>query len=481
MGSPPNESFPRGCCLRGRVAVKTFEADVVVVGAGLAGLAAAQTLTAGGLSVIVLEARARVGGRVLNHQLARGGIVEVGGQWVGPTQLRVNAWIRELGLELFETYDEGFNQFEYRGRLSRYRGAIPRLNPVVLADVAQAQARLDRMAKQVPLDEPWRARKAAAWDSQTVATWLSRHTHTGGARGFFQLICEAVFAAEPADLSLLHFLFYVNSGGGIDTLISTDGGGQQHRIVGGSQLIAERAADRLDDRIVLNTPVRRIVDDGESVAVYGDDVEAQGAHVIVALPPTLAGRLDYQPGLPGYRDQLTQRVPQGSVIKCMAVYDEPFWRGEGYSGQVTSTDGPVKVVFDNTPSTGGVGVLVGFLEGEQARALGRVPLDERRAAVVTCFARFFGPRANEPIEYVERAWAEEIYSRGCYAGYLPPGTWTSLGFALRRPCGRIYWAGTETAEVWNGYMDGAISSGERAAREVLAAGVQRLHLGAADR
>ena len=146
------------------------------------------------------------------------------------------------GLELFETYDEGYNQFEYRGRLSRYQGAIPRLNPFVLADVAQAQARLDRMAKQVPLDAPWRAPKAAEWDSQTVATWLNKHTHTGGAKGFFELICEGVWAAQPADLSLLHFLFYVHSGGGLDMLISTDGGAQQHRIVGGSQQIAIRAA-----------------------------------------------------------------------------------------------------------------------------------------------------------------------------------------------------------------------------------------------
>ena len=226
--------------------------------------------------MLILEARDRVGGRTLNHPLGDGSVVEVGGQWVGPTQLRVNEWVRELGLDLFETYDEGYNQFEYRGRLSRYRGAIPSLNPFVLADVAQAQARLDRMAKQVPLDAPWRAPKAAEWDSQTVATWLDKHTHTGGAKGFFELICEGVWAAQPADLSLLHFLFYVHSGGGLDMLISTDGGAQQHRIVGGSA-IAISAAAHLGDRIILEAPVRRIIDDGESVAIHADRFKVQAA------------------------------------------------------------------------------------------------------------------------------------------------------------------------------------------------------------
>ncbi len=336
---------------------------------------------------MILEARERVGGRLLNHELDAGGVVEVGGQWVGPGQRRVNELIDELGLQRFRTHDDGHNLFEYRGRLSRYRGAIPRLNPVVLADIAQAQARLGRMARQVPLDEPWTAPRAAAWDAQTVATWISRNTRTRGAREFFLLACEAVWASQPCELSLLHFLFYVRSGGGLDSLISTDGGAQQDRVVGGSALMAERSAERLGDSVVLGAPVRTIADDGSSVTVRADGIEVRAARAIVAIPPTLAGRIDYEPGLPGWRDQFTQRMPQGSVIKCMAVYEEPFWRGDGLSGQVTSTVGPVKVTFDNTPSTGGVGVLLGFLEGEQARTLGRLPTSERRAAVVGCFGR----------------------------------------------------------------------------------------------
>ena len=224
-------------------------------------------------------------------------------------------------------------------------------------------------------------------------------------------------------------------------------------------------ADELGERIQLESPVARLRTDGDAVVV--GDLRARRA--IVALPPALAGRLDYEPALPAQRDQLTQRVPMGSVIKCMAIYDEPFWRAEGLSGQALSLPGPVQVVFDNTPPNGTPGVLMGFIEGRDARELGPIPGSERRRIVVENFARLFGERAASPAGYVEKDWSAEPYSRGCYAGVPTPGTWTAYGRAMREPIGRIHWAGTETAIRWMGYFDGAIQAGRRAATEVIAA------------
>lgn len=446
----------------------SHECDVVVVGAGLAGLTVARHLLRAGLDVRVLEARDRVGGRILPHAVGSGpeDVVELGGQWVGPTQHRVHALAADLAIATFPTHVAGENLFEDgRGRVRRYRGTIPRLNPVVLADYGQAAARLDRLARRVDPATPWLARGAERLDSQTFATWIRRSVKTATARETFRVACRAVFSVEPADLSLLHVCFYLTSAGGWDALLDTDGGAQQDRLVGGSHALATGLAEALGERIELERPVSRISQDADGVVVDG----LRARRVVVAVPPTLAGRITYEAPLPAPRDQLCQRMPMGSVIKTMAVYDKPFWRERGLSGQATSLPGPGQVVFDNTPSSGAVGVLLAFLEGNEARDLSVVSESERRTAVLGTLERLFGPEAGKPVDWVEHDWTSDPWSRGAYAGVLGPGAWTAHGPALRNPVGRIHWAGTETATRWAGYFDGAIQSGERAAAEVLAA------------
>jgi len=227
-------------------------------------------------------------------------------------------------------------------------------------------------------------------------------------------------------------------------------------------------AGQLGSRVVLNSPVRRIDQSSSGVAVHTDDFVATGQRVIVAIPPALAGRIFYDPPLPPLRDQLTQHMPQGSLMKFEATYDKPFWRDEGLTGQVVSETGPVKVTFDTSSQSGDLGIMMGFSGGHEARIWEQRSADDRRSAVLKQYAHFFGDQALNPQDVIEFNWSTEVWNRGCPVAVLGPGTLIDFGAALREPAGRVHWAGTETSTYWNGYMDGAVRSGERAAAEVLA-------------
>ncbi len=450
--------------------------DVVVVGAGLSGLVAARALVRAGRSVAVVEARDRVGGRMFDA-IVRGEAVDLGAEFVGPTQNHIRALVDELGIATFPAFTTGQSVYVSNGRRSRYAdtgptGSAPP-DPALLADLLLTVGRLNSLSLEVPVTAPWDAPDAARLDSESLEAWLARNALSEPFRAIARSVCRPIFGAEPRELSLLYVLYFIAASGDertpgtFERNFNTRNGAQQDRVDGGTAQIAQRLAAGLGRRVVLRSPVRRIVTGRGYADVVSDRYVDRARQVIVALPPVLAGRIRYEPSLPALRDGLTARAPQGNLIKVQAVYERPFWRDDGLSGASVSDTGPCSVTFDSSPRSGRPGVLLGFVGGDDARAFAPLSAAERRRAALAGLARAFGARALEPIDYIEMDWAAETYSRGCPVAAAPPGLLTTYGRALREPVGRLHWAGTETATYWSGYMDGAVRAGERAAADVL--------------
>jgi len=447
------------------------DADVVVVGAGFAGLTAARRLAEAGCSVVVLEARDRIGGRTETVEVD-GIRLDIGGQWVGPGQTGLYALAEEVGVETYPQHTVGEAVLLREGSVQRLSDISDAFGGEAIGEYITAVVELEDLARSVPVAAPWRAPRAAELDSQTMETWMSGAIPSPEARDLLRLGIQAVFATEPANLSALHFCFYLASSGGWGPLTDTEGGAQQDRFVGGTAAVAQGLAGLVaaaGAEVRLSRPVRHITDAGADVVVRHDEGAVVARRCVVTVPPAVAARVSYDPPLPGPRAQLLQRMPGGSVIKFHVVYDSPWWRDEGLSGQVLAVGERIDVTFDGSPPDLARGVITGFFEGAQATAAEAMGTDARRDLVVELLGRAMGARALEPRAYLDRSWSSEEWTGGCYGSHLPPGAWTQLGPALRPPVGRIHWAGTETADRWAGYIDGAIDSGERVAVEVLAA------------
>jgi monoamine oxidase len=447
------------------MSARTREADVIVVGAGLAGLSAARALVNTGAQVVVLEARDRVGGRTLGRDIG-GRVLDLGGQWIGPGQDRLEKLAHELGVQTFPTFHTGKKILYRNGKLSHYSGTIPSLPLPGLLVLQWALGKLDKLTNAVPLSQPSALKEAVEFDGQTVETFARKFMPRADVRDLFNAAVRVVFGAEPHELSMLYFLTYLRAGGGLMKLVEIEGGAQERRFVGSSQELSIRLANQLGDSVVLSSPVRRIEQSADSVVVTSDKATVRAKYVVVAIPPVLTQRIDFQPLLPVKRDALAGRMPMGSAAKCIAVYDRPFWREEGFSGEAVTNTGPLSVVFDNCSDDGTVSALLGFVMGDEARLFSSRPPAERKAAVLDSLGNMFGDKARTPKEYVEFDWSAEEWSRGCPVANMVPGAMLSCGEALRAAIGRIHWAGTETATEWTGYMEGALQSGERAAREV---------------
>jgi monoamine oxidase len=447
--------------------------DVVVVGAGISGLAAARAIKRKGHSVVVLEARDRVGGRLLNAPIAGGHITEIGGEYVGPTQDRIKALADAVGVKRFPTYNNGSNVLIVEGQRSLY-DAVPGIpnDPDVLKAVGEL-AKVDALAKEVGVKAPWRAKRAAEFDSQTLADWINANISTAKGRAIANVAAEAIWGAEPSEMSLLYALTYVAGAGNSKNpgaflrLITTGGGAQEERFVGGSQEVAIQVADKLGPAVRLEHPVRRIARRGRGARVVADGLTIDARQVIVAVPPALATRIHFTPLLPSSKRKVLKAMVPGKLIKAEAIYDRPFWRDAGLSGQSASDVGPANTTFDNSPPDGSLGVLFGFVGGDSAVAFQKLAPADRRAAVIENLVAVVGEQARTPSGYFEQDWSTEQWTRGCPVGHIPPGVLRRNGAHLRTPHGAVHFAGTETADYWLGYMDGGVRAGERAAREVL--------------
>jgi monoamine oxidase len=445
-------------------------ADVCVVGAGYAGLTAARRLSQQGRSVVVLEARDRVGGRIWTEPLGDGTPVDRGGAWLAPRHDAIFGLARELGVSTYKTWVKGAHLLVGGGRTRRYTGLIPKISPLAVLSIARAQWKVDRLARTLPIDEPWKAARAEEWDAYPISTYLERAgVRTQIGRDLYGTAVAGLFGTDPANVSFLHLLQLVRGHGSLNTLFSIDGGAQENMVEGGAGSVARMVADELDD-VRLRTPVRSITQRSDSVVVAGDDVEVRAGHVVVAVPPMLALEIAFDPPLSEDRATLYRASTGGSETKTLLVYDEPFWRNDGFSGQTAAPGSAAEVTLDASPAAGTPGVIASFSFGPLAERLHAMDAAARRTAVLDAMAARLGPRAADPVEVVETAWWTEEWSRGCSFAYLPPGMITRHGRLVREPFGLVHWAGTETATISHGAIDGAVRSGERAASEILSRG-----------
>ncbi|KAL4400572.1 oxidoreductase [Malassezia pachydermatis] len=455
--------------------------DAVIVGGGLSGLSAAKELTARNKTWVVLEARDRVGGRVWNKELPDGRPVEVGAEFIGPTQDHVIALSKELGLSLYETPTDGDNIYYANNKAQRFPTLFGSLVPPVgLVDtlkLAELQGEIDDMAKKINPESPWDTPEASTWDAQSVKDWLKSKGSSQQVQDVIDTTVQEVFSTSTEKISVLYMAVYVAASGDaghvgtFERLTQTHPGAQQYRVTGGTYRLATGLLDKLGKpNVKLSSPVDSITKGDGSNATYTvttrDGTSYEGQHVIVAMSPPMADKIKFTPSLPNQRQQVQKLWKMGSLGKAIPQYETAFWRDDHLNGQAISTSGYTRATFDSTPENKGHGVMLCFVQDDMMRELDQVDEDTIKDKITQDLVNYFGDKAKKPMGWVIQRWDLEEFSGGGPTSNPPLHAFAQYGEALRKPVGNLHWAGTESSDYWIGYMDGALRAGQRAASEI---------------
>lgn len=436
--------------------------DVIIIGAGFSGLAAALKLKEKKLKCVILEADDDIGGRSFNKILNDGTLIELGGQWIGWHHKRMLDFINKYKLKKYTTppFSKGTKLYFYDNKIL---DSFPE-------EATSLVNLFDNLSKEINLEKPWLHPQAKLWDNITFEHWLEMQNASENSKKILaRVVAGALLSKDASHISMLQALFYVASNAGIESASSFERGAQHYRVLGGAYQIAKKMASQLKStEIIINEPVTVINYDSDCATVLTMNNNVfQAKKVIIAIPPVLASKIHYYPELNSQIYGLLQNFPGGDALKVHFVYDTPFWRKKFLSGVAFLQEGWLTEVTDNSTPDSPHGILTGFIYGNKKRELTQKTLEERKNLLFKELVMLFGEEAYQAIQYIEYDWLKSPWTGGCFSGSLRIGCWTTYGSFLRKPVGTIHWASTELAIKFNGYFEGAVLSGERAAEEVI--------------